>query len=179
MGLLAGQLLGVSVPQADKRLLTIVETDGCAADGVAVATGCWVGRRTLRVEDYGKVAATIIDTLTERAVRVTPSRASRMLAPAFATGITDRWETQLVGYQHMPDDLLLTWQDVQLTQPLAAILSSPGARTTCVRCGEEILNEREVLVAGETVCRSCAGGAYYRPARAATCQARDAARIVT
>ncbi|MGC8780907.1 MAG: FmdE family protein, partial [Anaerolineae bacterium] len=44
MGLYAGELLGLSVPQQDKRLYTIVETDGCAADGVAVATNCWVGR---------------------------------------------------------------------------------------------------------------------------------------
>ena len=56
MGLAAGQLLGLSLPQADKRLLTIVETDGCFTDGVAVAANCWVGRRTLRVLDYGKVA---------------------------------------------------------------------------------------------------------------------------
>src|SRR5439155_26987565 len=64
MGLLAGELLGLELPQADKRLLVIVETDGCAADGVAVACNCWVGRRTLRVEDYGKVAATFVDTHT-------------------------------------------------------------------------------------------------------------------
>jgi len=53
MGLFAGQLLDLPLPQPhnSKRLLTIVETDGCAADGVAAATNCWVGRRTLRVED--------------------------------------------------------------------------------------------------------------------------------
>ena len=51
MGMLAGELLDLDLPQGDKRLLTIVETDGCGADGIAVATGCWVGRRTMRVED--------------------------------------------------------------------------------------------------------------------------------
>ncbi|MCP4426338.1 MAG: hypothetical protein GY803_17745, partial [Chloroflexi bacterium] len=39
-----------------KRLLTIVEADGCGADGIAVATDCQVGRRTMRVLDYGKMA---------------------------------------------------------------------------------------------------------------------------
>lgn len=48
MGILAGKLLDIPVPQTDKRLLTITETDGCAADGVSVATTCSVGRRTLR-----------------------------------------------------------------------------------------------------------------------------------
>ncbi len=56
MGRLAAELLQLELPQSDKRLLTIVETDGCFSTGVSVATNCWVGRRTLRVEDYGKVA---------------------------------------------------------------------------------------------------------------------------
>ena len=72
LGLLAGAELGLSLPQSDKRLLTIVETDGCFVDGVSVATGCTVGHRTLRVEDYGKVAATCIDTQTGRALRLAP-----------------------------------------------------------------------------------------------------------
>src|SRR3990172_10577507 len=62
MGLYAGEILNLDLPQTEKRLLTIMETDGCASDGVAVATNCWVGRRTMRVEDYGKVAATFVDT---------------------------------------------------------------------------------------------------------------------
>lgn len=165
MGLLAGRLLEVEVPRTDKRLLAIVETDGCAADGVAVATGCWVGRRTLRVEDYGKVAATVVDTSTGRAVRVLPSRASRLLAASYAPDVADRWQAQVAGYQRMPDELLLTWQEVELVQPLAAILSTPGARRTCAWCGEEIINEREVAVDGAYVCRPCAGAHYYRPAR--------------
>jgi formylmethanofuran dehydrogenase subunit E len=62
MGLAGGRWLELEVPQKDKRLLTIAETDGCAADGLAVATGCWVGRRTMRILDFGKVAATFVDT---------------------------------------------------------------------------------------------------------------------
>lgn len=70
MGLFAADLLGLKVPQKSKRLLTIMETDGCGADGVSVATNCWVGRRTMRIEDYGKMAATFVDIKTETAVRI-------------------------------------------------------------------------------------------------------------
>ena len=48
-------------------------TDGCLIDGIAVATGCWVGNRTLRVVDYGKSAATFVDTATQRAPRASSS----------------------------------------------------------------------------------------------------------
>ena len=84
MGLAGGRWLGLDVPQIDKRLLAIVETDGCLIDGLAVATGCRVGRRTMRVLDFGKVAATFVDTQTGRAVRITPSASTRHRAKVYA-----------------------------------------------------------------------------------------------
>ncbi len=162
MGLLAAHRLSLDLPRVDKRLLTIVETDGCFADGIAVATGCWVGRRTLRIEDYGKVAATFVDTLTGHAVRITPRLAARDLAARYAPEAANGWEAYLLGYQRIPDDELLTVQDVQLIASIQSIISTPEAKTTCGVCGEEIFNEREVIRDGVVVCRSCAGERYYR-----------------
>ena len=65
-GLLAGLLLDLPLPQPNKRLLAIAETDGCFVDGLSAATGCYVGRRTLRIEDYGKTAVTFVEMLTEQ-----------------------------------------------------------------------------------------------------------------
>jgi formylmethanofuran dehydrogenase subunit E len=160
-GMLAGQILGLILPQEKKRLLTIVESDGCYADGVSVATNCWVGRRTLRVEDYGKTAATFVDTQTGRAIRIIPSPESRALAPDYALEAKNRWESMLLGYQRMPDEELFAVQEVALLTPVAEIISRPGIRVNCDRCGEEIINEREVARNGQILCRSCAGGGYY------------------
>ncbi len=162
MGLLAAQLLDLELPQTEKRLLTIVEADGCFCDGVSVATGCWVGRRTLRVVDYGKVAATFVDTESERAWRVAPHTAARRNAADYAGEARSGWEAMLLGYQRMPDAQLLRWERVALTTSIAAIMSRPGQRAVCERCGEEILNEREVRTEGEVLCRSCAEGGYWR-----------------
>src|SRR5690606_22476833 len=106
IGLYAGALLRLELPQEDKRLYTFVETDGCFADGVSVATGCWLGRRTLRLVDYGKVAATFIDTDTGDALRIHPSADSRALAARYAPNGIGRWYAYLEGYQHMPTDEL-------------------------------------------------------------------------
>ena len=80
MGLMAGRMLGLALPRQDKRLFTFMETDGCAADAVSVATGCWVGRRTMRILDFGKVAATFVDTQTKEAYRVHPHPPARQRA---------------------------------------------------------------------------------------------------
>jgi formylmethanofuran dehydrogenase subunit E len=161
MGLWAGELLSLDVPQTDKRLLTIAETDGCAIDGMAVATNCWVGRRTMRIEDLGKVAATFVDTHTGRAVRIAPRRETRQLAWMYAPEARNKWEAQLLGYQRMPADVLLSAQTVQLQTPVERILSRAGRKAICELCDEEIINEREVRQEGMTLCRSCAGQSYY------------------
>lgn len=164
IGMYAAELLDLRLPQSDKRLLAIAETDGCAIDGISVATGCWVGRRTLRVEDYGKVAATFIDTRAGCAVRIAPQGTARARARDYAPEARTRWEAQLLGYQRMPAGELLSAATVELNRPLAEIISRPGRRAACARCGEEIINDRQVVRDGVTLCRACAGDAYYRPA---------------
>jgi len=165
MGLWAGKLLELDAPRSDKRLFVIAETDGCAVDGIAVATGCRVGRRTLRIEDLGKVAATMVDTYTGRAVRIVPQPRSREVACEYAPKAHNHWEAQLIGYQRMPATILFSWQWVELTTPLEVLIGHVGAPVVCQACGEEIINGREVVRAGSTVCRACAGQTYYLPHR--------------
>ncbi len=161
MGILAGNLLGLELPQTAKHLLTFVETDGCFADGISAATGCTVGHRTLRVVDYGKVAATFVDTRTEAAFRVFPNPEVRQAAYRYAANAPSRWHAQLEAYQVMSDEELLGVQPVILRTSVAEIVSRPGVRVTCEACGEEIINEREVQQEGVTLCRACAEPAYY------------------
>lgn len=161
MGVAGAAAVDLAVPRRDKRLLVIVETDGCFADGVEVATGCTVGHRTLRVEDCGKVAATFVNVKSGVAVRVAPQLAVRERAYAYAPDEPRHYFAQLHAYQVMPDADLLTIRPVILTPSVAAIISRPGVRVNCTRCGEEIINERELVIAGEIVCRPCAGQGYY------------------
>jgi formylmethanofuran dehydrogenase subunit E len=157
--------LEIEVPQKKKRLLTIVESDGCFADGVEVATGCTVGHRTLRVEDYGKIAATFIDTKTGRAVRVAPCLDVRQRAYNYAPQQEKRYFAQLEGYQAMPIKELVFIEEVQLTTSIAEIVSRAGVRVNCAKCGEEIINEREICDGDRLLCKGCCGEAYYRPAK--------------
>lgn len=161
MGMLAASLLNLPLPQTDKRLLTIIETDGCFADGVAVASGCEIGHRTLRLVDYGKAAATFIDTQTEQAVRIAPHPCSRERAATLGAEAASRWHSYLEAYQVMPDDELFVVQRVTPLFSVSDLISTPKHRVACERCGEEIINERELVVNGVTLCRACAGDAYY------------------
>ena len=162
MGLLAGERLDLVLPRADKRILAIVETDGCFVDGLEAATGCSVGRRTMRIEDFGKVAATFVDIETGEAIRLRPHSASRIRALEFAPGAANRWQAQLIGYQRMPASDLFCGERVRLRDSLERLIGKDGVRVHCSACGEEIINGREVHQASRVVCRACAGEAYYK-----------------
>lgn len=161
MGLYAGKILALDLPQTNKRLHTFVETDGCAADGISVATGCWLGRRTLHLMDFGKIAGTFVDSQTGQAVRIYPHPHCRQDALQYAPDARNKYQAQLAAYQIMPDESLFVAQSVKLTVSLEAIISRKAARAFCQRCGEEIKNEREVFQDEEVLCRGCAGEAYY------------------
>ena len=157
MGRLAGTLLGLSLPQADKRLFAFIETDGCTVDGVAAATGCTVGRRSMRVVDLGKVAATFVDTMTGEAIRIRPHPYARERARAWVPPSFDSWHAMLEGYRELPDGEILEARSVVLAVSLSELIGQPGLRVPCAECGEEIMNGREIRADGICRCRSCAG----------------------
>lgn len=163
-GLAGLQALGIAPSRANKSLLIIAETDGCFVDGLEAAAGCSVGHRTLRVEDYGKIAATFVDRISGRAVRVAPAPDVRRRAADYAPREKRHYFAQLFAYQVMPDSELLSIQEVSLLMPVSALISRPGVRVNCTACGEEIINGREVIQDGRTLCRACAAGAYYQAA---------------
>lgn len=163
MGLYAGELLGLELPQSGKRLLALVETDGCFADGVSVATGCWLGRRTLRLVDYGRVAATFVDSRTGEAVRVAPHTDLRARVRDRRRPGQERWDAYMEAYQHLPVDQVLKAEQVRLPFELAELVGTPRQRAVCDCCGEEVVNGREVVVLGRSVCRACLGVPPYQP----------------
>ena len=161
MGLAGLAILGLEVPVKKGDALVIIETDGCFADGIEVSTGTNIGHRNLRVADFGKIAATFVNVQTGQVIRLSPAQNVREHAESYAPEIKSRYYAQLHGYQRMPDNELFIFREVVLKPPLKAILSKPGFRMECEHCGEEIINERQVIVNGRALCQACANLGYY------------------
>ena len=168
IGLAGGAALGLALPRKDKRLLVILESDGCFADGLEAATGCTFGHRTLRVEDYGKIAATFVDVVTGQAIRIAPRLDVRQRAYAYTKDEPRHYFAQLQAYQAMPDAELLIVEPVCLKVAIEKIVSRAGVRVNCEACGEEIINEREVVLDEQVLCHHCAFGGYYKSDRSET-----------
>jgi formylmethanofuran dehydrogenase subunit E len=146
MGLAGLGAIGVEAPIRKKAAVVFIETDGCFADGIEVATGATVGHRTLRVADLGRIGATFANVRTGQAVRLAPAPGVREKALAYAPEIRTKYYAQLKAYQVMPERELFNFTEVELDPPLKAVLSRPGLRVRCAVCGEEIINERQVVI---------------------------------
>ncbi len=162
MGLAGLSALGLKAPLTTRTGLVFIETDGCFADGIKVASGATVGHRTLRMQDLGKIAAIFTNIKSGTSLRLAPRLDVRNRAREYAPDEKRRYFAQLQGYQVMPDEELFSFQPVELLILPGVLLSHPNARVRCSKCGEEIINERDVLVDEKVLCQTCAYGGHYR-----------------
>ena len=164
MAALGCQLLGISDPRgADrKKLIVWVEIDRCMADAVGAVTGVRLGKRSLKYFDYGKVAATFLNTETGEAVRVVALEESRSLADARHPEIESKKERQFRTYREAADEELFKVERVAVDYGEMDTPGRPLSRVSCARCGEGVNDGREVRNGdGLVLCRPCASGGYY------------------
>jgi len=165
MAMLGLERLGIDDPEGKdrKRLVTFVEIDRCATDAVAVVTGCRLGKRALKFRDWGKMAATFVDTAGGKAIRIAAKESSKGLARNMHPELADKNQQQMLAYREMRDEDLFDLRWVKVELPPEEFPGYKGERIVCAKCGEGINFKREVLREGRTLCRSCAGEKYYSP----------------
>jgi len=146
--------LGIAAPDHDKRLIVISETDRCALDGFQAVTGCRLSRHTLRLRDFGKVAATFIDERTGTAVRVA---VRGDLRERVGQGESDphRHGLQRQAYGTWAAADLFDTRSSCLTVPEFDRPGRPRRRVLCEACGEEVADGRESQTESGIRCRPC------------------------
>jgi formylmethanofuran dehydrogenase subunit E len=165
MALVGCRLVGLDDPRGKDRRKTIVwvEIDRCMADAVSAATGVRLGKRSLKYVDYGKVAATFLNTETNEAVRVVARESSRALADEKFASIANKRERQFRAYSEATDEELFTIESVAIELDEMDLPGSPRSRVICESCGEGVNDGREVKRPdGSVLCRGCAGETYYK-----------------
>ena len=164
MALLGCREIGVEDPRgADrKKLIVWVEIDRCMADAVSAVTGVRLGKRTLKYVDYGKVAATFLNTETDRAVRIVALESARTLADERFAEIKEKRQRQFRAYSESADEELFKVELVSIELKDTDLPGSPRSRVICAICGEGVNDGREVIAAdGDPICRGCDRGNYY------------------
>jgi formylmethanofuran dehydrogenase subunit E len=175
MGLRAGvaamRALGVGRAQ-DKELYAISETGeghaaGCFLDGVMTSTGCTFGKGNIEKVRYHKMAFTLIDVRSQKAVRVS-------LKPAFFAAALDGPFVAQRKAGVLPQDI-----DPRITDPLVEKIAElpeeqflaigpvvdylfPAKKGVfeakpCAKCGEIVFADKLRVQGGVLVCIPCSG----------------------
>jgi formylmethanofuran dehydrogenase subunit E len=168
MAVLGCRLIGIEEPRgADKKKLIVwVEIDRCMADAVSAVTGVRLGKRTLKYVDYGKVAATFLNTVSGEAFRIVALESSRSLADSTYPEIQHKSERQFKAYRNASDQELFKIEPVTVELKEVDLPGRPRSRVTCSSCAEGINDGREVTNSrGEILCRHCLKGGYYLSAK--------------
>jgi formylmethanofuran dehydrogenase subunit E len=155
LALHGARALDVPVPDVSKRLIVLAETDRCAVDAIQAVTGCRPGKRTLRILDYGKLAATFIDQRTGAAVRVA-TRGDLRERAGTSIDSHERHGTQRAAYLAMRGEELFTTAAANCDVDQFDLPGPPRRRVNCGRCGEEVSDGREITTESGPWCRPCA-----------------------
>jgi len=176
LGLRAGaaamEKLGVEKAK-NKELLTLCETGGkhpmsCFADGVMAVTGCTYGKGNFKKNYRDKLAFTLIEAASGRAVRVVvkapfiekslngpfvslrrkgmqPQDIDAEIVDPLIHGILTKPEAELLDVGEV--------FDMELPKPKPSFKAIP-----CAKCGEEVfVHGARVAPDGEIVCIPCSG----------------------
>jgi formylmethanofuran dehydrogenase subunit E len=153
-----------------KRPVVFVEIDRCATDAISVVTGARVGKRALKLRDWGKMAATFIDLDAKLApdeykgVRIVALEGSKQRARELFPEL-EKNEAQMRAYRELPDHELFSEHWVRVPLAPNEFPGYKGERLACARCGEGINFDRFVEREDERLCIACANPSslYYRP----------------
>ncbi len=181
MAMLALNRLGIQEPRRKtlangepnpdrKRPVVFVEIDRCATDAIGVVTGARVGKRALKLRDWGKMAATFVDLAAKlgedeyKGLRVVALESSKERARALHPELPKN-EQQMRAYRELPDAELFREQWVRVPLPPSEFPGFKGERVVCARCGEGVNFDRFEEKDGEQLCLACSGAepTYYQP----------------
>ncbi|MFV0439576.1 MAG: FmdE family protein [Desulfopila sp.] len=164
LAMLGLRLLGITDPLGEdrKKQMVFVEIDRCATDAIMTVTGCRVGRRSMKIIDNGKIAATFYHLETGKAVRIAARPDARERVTAVSANSDDNM-AQLAAYTRLSDAELFTVQDVVVSVNPQDMPGPPTDQACCEQCGEMVLDGRHLQRQGHTLCRTCGtpGGGYY------------------
>lgn len=152
----------------DEELITIVENDACCCDAIQLLTGCTFGKGNFIFKDYGKMAFTFGNRVTNRAIRIvlrddvfTPPEEQIRLLERIRSGEADEQQVKLYeeNEKRRSDELFMQGpeaffhiEEIEFTPPPFA---TRAPSIPCSICKEMVMSTKCEDAGGVKVCRAC------------------------
>lgn len=159
--LCTGQALGVRIAlkglelaaPGPKDLIVFVENDRCIANAIQIVTGTRLGRRSMKLRDYGKMAASFLNLSTGKAFRVSVKGIQSK---------SDDTDSMVKAVMDAPDSDLLKWEEVKISIKEEELPGKPKRVVKCSICGEKVFDFKDIESGSGPICRACAKEPYYK-----------------
>ncbi|MBN2040369.1 MAG: formylmethanofuran dehydrogenase [Spirochaetes bacterium] len=162
MAVLGMNAVGITDPKGNNRkdLMVFVEMDRCATDAILAVTGCQPGKRTMKILNYGKMAATFINLKTRKAIRISQKNLD---GDTVTTREMIEQNPQTTDFLQLSDDELFDICEVEVDLNPEDMPGRPLKIVTCSKCGERVMDLKEITKDGKYFCKPCAENSnYYR-----------------
>ncbi len=141
----------IETVRGNKKLIGVSETGRCLADAMQATAGCTLGHGNAMVMEYGKLAITIGRVDTKKGVRVSLREDAYNLSP-----LMKQWMMRGGKLKHSEEEEL----GAQLLDLDQNFENAPIVK--CDACGDLVPDVFVIERDGKTLCKVCAGEAYYR-----------------
>ncbi|KZX15622.1 FmdE, molybdenum formylmethanofuran dehydrogenase operon [Methanobrevibacter cuticularis] len=148
--------LGMDVNKKNKNLMVFLEIDRCMSDAVQAVTGCSLGRRSLKLNNYGKFAATFYDISTGKAIRISDKEDDNF------NPIEETTEEKIERYANTLGKDLFKIQEVEVDIDENELPGKPRDKAICSVCNERIMDGKQEIIEGKILCKSCLDKPYYK-----------------
>jgi formylmethanofuran dehydrogenase subunit E len=160
MSILGLKAIDIDDPKGKDRkdIIVFTETDRCVTDAILATTGCHPGKRTMKIFDYGKMAATFVNLKTGKAVRISVKNkdGNRKVTREEIEKSSDP-----NAYVAIPEKELFNIVQVSVDLKPEDMPGKPLQIVTCSACGERIMDKREVYRNDSILCKPCAENRQY------------------
>ena len=164
-----GQILGVHMAENGlkaigttdpKKIVIYVEIDRCISDTIHILTGTRLVRRNMKLVNYGKMAATFINTETWVAFRVWVSGKINEIAVNINTGNHED-KKHLENLLELQSEELISIQQVIVNITNEDMPGKPLRTVFCIKCKEKVFDGKEIESVDGPLCRACSDKPYY------------------
>ncbi|MDR3290812.1 MAG: FmdE family protein [Methanobrevibacter sp.] len=146
--------LGMKLNEKNKDLLVFVEIDRCMADAVQVVSGCTIGKRTLKLMDYGRFSATFYKISAGEGVRITDNDIQNQNEEESKEDLVERLSST-------PNEELFSLRKVKLRLKESDFPGKDFSKIVCPICNEIVKDDKYIVRNGVGICKACGEGSYY------------------
>ncbi|MDR2624256.1 MAG: FmdE family protein [Methanobrevibacter sp.] len=155
MTMYAFEKLGLNLNEENEDLMVFVEIGRCVADAIQSVSGSRVGKKTFKLMDYGRHAATFCRISTGEGIRVVDEDIKNQ-------NRTETDEELIERLTNTPNEELFSIQKIKIDFENMDHPDKKFNRIVCPVCNEVVKDNKYVVRNGVGICKACAEESYYQ-----------------